>query len=40
VERSPRDLFTEFCADQQVQDDRVTALFNRLHDHLTSGTGD
>jgi exonuclease SbcD len=40
VERSPSDLFTEFCADQQVQDDRVTALFNRLHDHLTSGTGD
>lgn len=35
--RSPRDLFAEFCAGQQVDDPRVAALFDELLDDASSG---
>jgi exonuclease SbcD len=40
VERTPGDLFAEYCAGQGVADDRVTALFARLHDRATSAAPD
>ena len=42
VSRSPDQLFADYCAEQQVQDARVAALFARLHDEVTasaSGNG-
>jgi exonuclease SbcD len=38
VERSPGELFAEFCAARSVADPRVTALFDRLHDKITGGS--
>jgi DNA repair protein SbcD/Mre11 len=38
VERSPGELFAEFCAGRSVSDPRVAALFARLHDKITSGS--
>ena len=38
AERSPGELFAEFCAGRAVDDPRVAALFNRLHDRITSDT--
>jgi exonuclease SbcD len=35
VERRPEELFAEYCAAQGVADDRVRALFARLHDEVT-----
>lgn len=35
--RSPRELFAEYCAEQNVDDDDVVALFDRLLDEVTSG---
>lgn len=35
-DRSPGELFAAFCAEQVVADDRVGALFARLHDEETS----
>ncbi len=41
VSRSPDQLFADYCAEQQVQDTRVAALFARLHDEVTaSASGD
>lgn len=40
VERTPGELFAEFCAEQGVADERVAALFARLHDRVTGGSGD
>ena len=41
VNRSPDQLFADYCAEQQVQDARVAALFARLHDEVTaSASGD
>jgi exonuclease SbcD len=37
IERSPGELFAEFCAGRSVADPRVAALFARLHDKITSG---
>src|SRR5215469_11448231 len=42
VSRSPDQLFADYCAEQQVQDARVAALFARLQDEVTasaSGNG-
>jgi exonuclease SbcD len=36
-ERGPAELFGSFCADRGLADDRVTSLFGRLHDEVTSG---
>lgn len=36
VERTPGELFAEYCAAQGLADQRVTALFARLHDEVTS----
>jgi DNA repair protein SbcD/Mre11 len=36
VERSPGELFAEFCAGRSISDPRVAALFARLHDKITS----
>lgn len=35
AERSPGELFGEYCAGQQVADPRVEALFARLHDEVS-----
>ncbi|MBA2323735.1 MAG: exonuclease SbcCD subunit D [Pseudonocardiales bacterium] len=35
AERAPGELFAEYCAGQGVADDRVAALFARLHDEVT-----
>jgi exonuclease SbcD len=35
-DRTPGELFAAFCAEQVVSDDRVGALFARLHDEETS----
>jgi exonuclease SbcD len=41
VSRTPDQLFADYCAEQQVQDTRVAALFARLHDEVTaSASGD
>ncbi len=37
--RSPRELFAEFCAGQQVDDPRVVALFDELLDDAGAGGG-
>ena len=37
-DRTPGELFAEFCASVDVQDERVAALFGRLHDEVV-GTG-
>ncbi|MGR6967012.1 exonuclease SbcCD subunit D [Geodermatophilus sp. URMC 61] len=34
--RTPRELFAEYCAEAHVTDDRVLALFDELHDELTT----
>ncbi|WP_073260597.1 exonuclease SbcCD subunit D [Cryptosporangium aurantiacum] len=34
----PAELFAEFCAERAVVDDRVQALFGRLHDDVTTTT--
>ncbi len=39
VTRSPGQLFADYCAEQQVQDARVAALFGRLHDEVTAADG-
>jgi DNA repair protein SbcD/Mre11 len=36
VTRSPDQLFADYCAEQQVQDARVAALFAQLHDEVTA----
>ncbi len=36
VIQSPDQLFADYCAEQQVQDARVAALFARLHDEVTA----
>jgi exonuclease SbcD len=33
---TPAELFAEFCAAEMVQDARVTALFDQLHDEVTA----
>jgi len=35
--RTPGDLFAGYCADREVSDQRVTALFGALHDEVTRG---
>ncbi len=35
-QRSPQDLFAQFCSEQSVDDERVGKLFAELHDDLTS----
>ncbi len=35
--RSPAELFADYCASVQVDDPRVSRLFDELHDDLTSG---
>lgn len=34
--RTPAELFTDYCATAGIADERVVALFNQLHDDLTS----
>jgi exonuclease SbcD len=36
ADRSPGELFEEYCASKGVADDRVQALFAQLHDRITS----
>ncbi|HEV3361562.1 MAG TPA: exonuclease SbcCD subunit D [Pseudonocardiaceae bacterium] len=36
-DRTPGELFAAFCAENVISDDRVGALFARLHDEETSG---
>ncbi len=36
-DRTPGELFAAFCAEQVISDERVGALFARLHDDETSG---
>jgi len=36
--RTPAELFADYCASVNIADDRVTALFDRLHDELTHTT--
>ncbi|MHA6793615.1 exonuclease SbcCD subunit D [Pseudonocardia bannensis] len=38
VERSPSELFREYCATRAVADPRLDALFARLHDRVTEGS--
>jgi DNA repair protein SbcD/Mre11 len=38
VERTPGELFAQYCAEHGVADERVAALFARLHDRVTGGT--
>jgi DNA repair protein SbcD/Mre11 len=33
--KSPAELFSDYCAEVKVSDDRVLGLFNRLHDELS-----
>ena len=35
-DRSPGELFAEYCAQTQVEDSRVPELFDRLHDEVTA----
>jgi exonuclease SbcD len=35
VERTPGELFSDYCASRSVADPRVAALFGRLHDRVT-----
>ncbi|HEY1967856.1 MAG TPA: exonuclease SbcCD subunit D [Pseudonocardia sp.] len=35
-ERTPGELFAEYCAGRAIEDPRVAALFNRLHDKIAS----
>jgi exonuclease SbcD len=35
VERTPGELFADYCASRSVADPRVAALFGRLHDRVT-----
>ena len=37
--KTPAELFAEFCAAEQVQDPRVAALFDQLHDEVTAADG-
>lgn len=37
--RTPSELFADFCAERDVDDARVRALFDELHDVLTSADG-
>ncbi|MEN3360179.1 MAG: repair protein SbcD/Mre11 [Mycobacteriales bacterium] len=39
VERSPRELFGEFCAQRGLADPPVEALFARLHDRIVTAEG-
>ena len=39
VLRTPGQLFADYCAHEDVDDPRVTALFAELHDEVTSGDG-
>lgn len=39
VERSPSELFHEYLGTRNVDDSRVEALFRRLHDRATQGSG-
>jgi exonuclease SbcD len=39
VERSPRELFGEFCAQRGLVDPPVEALFARLHDRIVMAEG-
>ena len=39
ADRSPGELFAEYCASKGVADDRVQALFAQLHDRVTTSTG-
>ncbi|MEU0723129.1 exonuclease SbcCD subunit D [Streptomyces sp. NPDC006140] len=39
VERSPLELLHEYCVDRKLVDERVEALFVRLHDQVTAGDG-
>src|SRR5674536_165173 len=36
LDRSPGELFAEYCAQTQVEDSRVRELFDRLHDEVTA----
>lgn len=33
--RTPGELFADYCASEDVEDNRVAALFGQLHDHVT-----
>ncbi|WP_028922336.1 exonuclease SbcCD subunit D [Pseudonocardia acaciae] len=37
VERTPGELFDQYCAEHGVADERVAALFARLHDRVSGG---
>ncbi|MGH3763618.1 MAG: exonuclease SbcCD subunit D [Pseudonocardiaceae bacterium] len=37
TERSPLDLFREYCATRPIDDPRLDTLFARLHEHVTGG---
>jgi exonuclease SbcD len=37
-ERSPAELFAAYCAERGLEDDRVRALFGRLHDEATTAS--
>jgi exonuclease SbcD len=37
VERTPGELFAEYCAGRSIVDPRVAALFARLHDRVCGG---
>ncbi|MGH3832861.1 MAG: exonuclease SbcCD subunit D [Pseudonocardiaceae bacterium] len=37
VERTPLELFREYCATRTIDDGRLGALFARLHEHVTGG---
>ncbi|MGH3780259.1 MAG: exonuclease SbcCD subunit D [Pseudonocardiaceae bacterium] len=37
VERTPLELFREYCATRTTEDPRLGALFARLHDHVIGG---
>jgi DNA repair protein SbcD/Mre11 len=39
VERSPGELFHEYCEHRGVADERVEALFARLHDQILAADG-
>ena len=36
---TPDQLFAEFCAAEQIKDERVAALFAKLHDEVTTAVG-
>ncbi|MCE5292739.1 MAG: exonuclease SbcCD subunit D [Nocardiaceae bacterium] len=39
ADRSPGELFAEFCNERGIADARLTALFDQLHDDLTAAGG-